>query len=314
MGQGIGVGALPANLGAMFLNFSTVFQTAFASAPSFVDRVAMTVPSTSRATLHGWMDKMPDVREWIGPRVIQNAKLQRRLIENKKYELTIGIPEDDIEDDQVGLYTPQVQMMGQSMAQFADKQIAALINANPLAYDGKPFWAEDHPVNTYDSGMGTQSNIVDGPLSEDTWEEALATMAEFMGADGNAMGILGTALMVPTRLQGTARRIMNGAFYPKLVAGGTLGDGDVGVQANIWQGSGDVIVNPWLKNQTRAYVLALGSPIRPFVHQVRRATRFTNLVNPTDPNVFWNGQFVMGADRRDAFDVTMPWLAVRIGA
>lgn len=312
MGQGLGVGSLPANLGAMFLNFSTVFQTAFQDAPSFADRVAMTVPSSSRATLHGWMDKLPDVREWVGPRVIQNAKLQRRLIENKFYETTVGIPEEDIEDDQVGLYTPMVQMMGQSMKQFADKQIAKLINDNPIAYDGKPFFAADHPVDTYDPDKGAQSNIIDGDLSEDTYEQALALMAEFKGADGNVMGIQGTALMVPTRLQGTARRIMNGAFYPKLVQGGSLGNGDVGVQANIWQGSGDVIVNPWLLDPTAAYLLALGSAIRPFVHQVRRAVRFTNLVNPSDANVFWNRQFIMGADRRDAFDVTLPMLAVKI--
>lgn len=46
------------------------------------------------------------MREWIGEREVQALAAYDYLIKNKKFEMTIGVPRDDIEDDKYGVYTP----------------------------------------------------------------------------------------------------------------------------------------------------------------------------------------------------------------
>jgi phage major head subunit gpT-like protein len=59
-------------LNTLCTGFSTAFQGGFGATPSFYQRVAQVVPSTSRQNEYGWLGQIPRVREWIGDRVVQN--------------------------------------------------------------------------------------------------------------------------------------------------------------------------------------------------------------------------------------------------
>lgn len=315
MGQSvIGVGQLPTDLAAMFLNFSTVYQDVFDSTPSFADQFIMEVPFTTRALMIGWADKIPQVREWLGPRVIQNMNVHKQTVLANKYEVTMGIPEEDIEDDQVGLYVPQAKLIAEAMKRFPEKMLTKLIESNPNTYDGQPFYSDAHPIDTTGAIPGTQSNIVDAALSQQSLEDAIALLGSLKGSDGSPLGLdlSQLTLMVPNQLRGLGMRLLNAEFYPELRAGASLGNGDVGTLSNIWKGAAKLVVNPWLTDQTAAYLFYTGSALRPFMHGTRRAPRFVAKTNPSDENVFWNGQFIMGADRRDAFANTLYQLAVKI--
>nr|WP_255569582.1 Mu-like prophage major head subunit gpT family protein [Neoroseomonas alba] len=137
-----------ANLRTLNTAFSAAYQGAFDGAPRQFERVATTVQSTTKQNEYGWLGSFPKMREWIGDRVVHGLSTHDYAIRNKRWELTIGVDKDDIEDDNVGIYTPMFQGMGRDTATFADELIWPLLanGWNTLCYDGQNFFDTDHPV------------------------------------------------------------------------------------------------------------------------------------------------------------------------
>lgn len=135
-------------LAAAQRGFKTAFQGAFDSAPSLYASIATVVNSTSSEEVYGWLGDFPKLREWIGDRQIKAMKAHGYSVKNRKFEGTVAVSRDDIEDDRLGLYTPRFQMMGQSAAQHPDEVLFDLVNAGftSACYDGQNFFDTDHPV------------------------------------------------------------------------------------------------------------------------------------------------------------------------
>ncbi|WP_439596464.1 Mu-like prophage major head subunit gpT family protein [Falsiroseomonas sp.] len=157
------------NLRSLYTGFSAAFQVGLTGAPSQWRRIAMEVPSTTKANDYGWLKDLPKIREWIGERVLHNLETGDYRLVNKPWELTIGVDKDDIEDDNLGLYTPMFQQIGQNTAEFPDElvfEVAA--NAfSALCYDGQYFFDTDHPV--VDENGVTQSVSNSGGGSGAPW-------------------------------------------------------------------------------------------------------------------------------------------------
>jgi len=50
----------------------------------------MTVPSTGRDEIYGWLGQFPQLREWIGQRHVHNLKAHSFTITNRKFESTVS--------------------------------------------------------------------------------------------------------------------------------------------------------------------------------------------------------------------------------
>lgn len=137
-----------ANLDALRVGFSTAFKQGLDQAPTQYGRIATTVPSTSKSNKYGWLGKMPNMREWVGPRHVHGLAEHSYTIENTAEELTIGVDRDDIEDDNIGVYAPLFTEMGMSTASRPDVLIFDLLKAGftTNCYDGQFFFDTDHPV------------------------------------------------------------------------------------------------------------------------------------------------------------------------
>ncbi|PKP85825.1 MAG: hypothetical protein CVT80_00325 [Alphaproteobacteria bacterium HGW-Alphaproteobacteria-2] len=137
-----------ANLDAIRVGFSTAFRRGLGQAQSQFGRIATTVPSTTKENKYGWLGKMPNMSEWIGPRAVHGLTEHDYAIRNKSFELTIGVDRDDIEDDNLGVYEPLFVEMGESVAAHPDQLVFnALKNGfTQPAYDGQNFFDADHPV------------------------------------------------------------------------------------------------------------------------------------------------------------------------
>lgn len=148
------------NLAAAFKGFNTLFNGAFAGAPSQWAAVAMSVPSTGTEETYAWMGTTTRFREWAGDRVIQNLKSHDWTIKNKDYENTIGVDRNAIEDDKLGVYAPLFQQMGMDAKQHPDELVFALLKAgfSGLCYDGQYFFDTDHPVLQADGSSASVSN------------------------------------------------------------------------------------------------------------------------------------------------------------
>jgi phage major head subunit gpT-like protein len=162
-----------ANLDSLRVGFKTSFQGGLAVASTMHARVATMVPSSTKTQKYGWLGKMPSVREWVGPRLVQNLAQHDYSITEKPWELTIGVDRDDIETDNLGIYTPMFTEMGQSTGSKWDMDVFGLLKLgfSTLCYDGQNYFDTDHPVineanvtvsvaNT-DGGSGTPWFLMD---------------------------------------------------------------------------------------------------------------------------------------------------------
>jgi len=154
----------PQNLMVLNTGFSKVFQGAFDGAEATHDMIATTINSTSKSNTYGWLGKTTGFREWIGPRVLQSLKAHGYSITNKKFENTVTVEATDIEDDELGIYPPMFQQLGQDAKEHPDELVygALQVGDQELCYDGQYFFDTDHPVGTEATGTTTVSNFTTG--------------------------------------------------------------------------------------------------------------------------------------------------------
>lgn len=130
-------------------SFSTLFNQALEAAPSQWPLVAMRAPSGARSMDYKWLMDFGGMKEWIGDRVIKDLAGAHYEIVNKSWEDTIEVDRDDIEDDQIGVYSPRIQMMGLVPQEHRDLLVFQLLAAgfSTVCSDGQYFFDDDHQVN-----------------------------------------------------------------------------------------------------------------------------------------------------------------------
>lgn len=140
-------------LANLFIGFKASFRGAFAKSTPLWPKVATRVSSTTRTETYAWLGQWPRIREWIGDRVIKKLKGEAYTLTNKPFETTISVPRDDIEDDQLGIYGPMFQELGQATAEFPDELVFAALAGGwtNKCYDGQPFFDDEHPVGPADA-------------------------------------------------------------------------------------------------------------------------------------------------------------------
>jgi phage major head subunit gpT-like protein len=150
--------------------FKGEFQRVYGETPSDFEQIATVVPSSTSSNTYGWLGQFPQLREWIGDRVLKDMKEHGYAIENKLYESTVGVARTSIEDDQLGIYKPLFGEMGRAAKVVPDELSFGLLKngAATRCFDGQNFFDADHPVFPNVDGTGaakTVSNLDggDGP-------------------------------------------------------------------------------------------------------------------------------------------------------
>lgn len=152
-------------LRTLFTGYQASFQEGLGMTADQYLEVATVISSTTKENEYGWLGKIPNLREWLGERVVQNAIDHSYSIRNRKFELTIGVDRDDIEDDNLGQYGPLFRQMGQSTSAHPNQLVFELLKNGftEKSYDGQPFFDTDHPVLDEKGEMQSVSNMQDGP-------------------------------------------------------------------------------------------------------------------------------------------------------
>jgi len=125
------------------------------TAPMF-ERLSTTISMNTKTVEAPILSQIGALREWVGPRLVERFARDAYSITAKEFEKTIGIPRTAIEDDNVGLWMPQIGTLGQQAAAWPDQQVFAKLGKGfaDLCVDGKPFFSTQHP----DGKGGTYSN------------------------------------------------------------------------------------------------------------------------------------------------------------
>lgn len=171
----------PAILNALFTAFKSEFEQGKSEAEPQFNKIASVIKSTSASNTYGWLGKFPSLAKWIGDRNIQSMKSQAYTITNDDYESTVGVDRNDIEDDNLGVYSPIFKEMGNAAAIHPDEMIFPLLAAGftTLCYDGQNYFDVDHPVYPEADGTGVAVST--------------ANMAEDVAYEGEAWYVLDTS-------------------------------------------------------------------------------------------------------------------------
>lgn len=147
-------------LNQMRVGFTKLYMNSLLAQNPSYKRVAMEVTSTGKEQKYGWLGMSTRFREWLGDRTLQNLKEHDYSIKNKSFENTVIVSKDDIEDDNLGVYSPLFQQLGWDASMHPDELVYALLLAgfSSLCYDGQYFFDVDHPVVLADGTIGSYSN------------------------------------------------------------------------------------------------------------------------------------------------------------
>ena len=293
-----------ANIGLVYKGWQSVYNQAFDDTTSHSKKIAMEVISSTSEENYGWLGQFPALREWIGPRQIEQLASHGFKIINKKWESTIKVTREDFEDDRYGVYTPMISEMGRLAKQHPDLMIFAMLATGftELCYDGKPFFSDDHPISqkpdapaedpvasNFQAGTGPGWYLLDASraikpmiwqvrdkyemtsvtdprdssvfmndefvfgvrarvncgfglwqlafgskaeLTEENYFAARSAMMKYTGDRGQLLGVTPTHLVVSPDNELAARNILNADM--------------ISSSSNVWKGSAELIVSPFL--------------------------------------------------------------------
>jgi phage major head subunit gpT-like protein len=107
------------------------------------------VPMASKVVEIPMLLDLTGLREWVGERIVDNFEARGFTMTAKKYEKTVGIDREHVEDDGYMLFSGRFESLGRKVQEFPDQLVWALIEAGEtgLCYDDKAFFATDHPEN-----------------------------------------------------------------------------------------------------------------------------------------------------------------------
>jgi phage major head subunit gpT-like protein len=151
-------------LTALYTGFKTHFQQGLGMQEAMYQPYVTEVPSTTKEEEYGWLGKLPNMREWVGDRVLHGLALHGYSIRNKSFEMTVEVDKDDIDDDRLGVYAPMFQAMGEASAAHPNQMVFGALKDGFTAkgYDGQYFFDSDHPVIGADGVTESQSNVQAG--------------------------------------------------------------------------------------------------------------------------------------------------------
>jgi len=153
------------------------------------------------------------------------------------------------------------RQMGILAAYWPQKQVALAIRANPVTYDGKAYFATDHPVNPFKSAYGDYANLITAAVlntaglgataaridtgvtvdvAVENIQRVIAYAASIKMPNGeDPRGLRCVGLMVPPALAARAQQITNAKVIAQAAATGG-GGADVEAIVRNW-GFGDPI-------------------------------------------------------------------------
>lgn len=248
---------------------------------TFYQDLATRIPSTKDKESYKWLGSIPKMREWGTGRLARGVRTESYDVENLKYESTLEIDRDEIDDDQTGQIRVRVQELAVRAATHKDYLLSQLLingaTSGYNSYDGVTFFNDAH----VSGDSGNQDNKLapaavaptDPTVAEfkTAFKAALAAMAGLKDDVGDPMSIsggTGLVCVVPPSMYLTALEALNATIISNTT--------------NVLAGAARVIAFPWLTLATQWFLLKTDGVLRPFIFQDREPVEFTALENQSD--------------------------------
>jgi phage major head subunit gpT-like protein len=240
------------------------------------EKLSTRLQARTKSETFGFLGTVPPMRPWGTGRLARGVFEESYSVETEKYECTLEVSRDSIEDDQTGAIRLRIRELAQRAGTHKDYLLGQLLinggSAGFTSYDGSTFFATDH-----ESGKsGAQSNKV---TASGTATPTAPTTAEFRAAFSTAIaqllglkddqgepmsfGASGLVCVVPPSMLLAASEALNASF--------------IASTDNILKGAADVVAYPWLTNGAKFYLVKSDVQVRPFVFLDRIPLEFRAL-------------------------------------
>lgn len=136
--------------------------------PVIKNMTFLNLDSNTKDESYAWIGDTPQMREWIGQRHIQQLSEYDYTIRNRKFEVSLGVYQDEIEDDKVSQVQGRIDSLGTASEEHWNDMISDLMIASTstLCYDGQFFFDSDHPAKDQKGNDIVQSNKITFDISD----------------------------------------------------------------------------------------------------------------------------------------------------
>ena len=289
-----------AALAALDVSFKTIFNKALEKAVGPLDAVTSRVPSATASEKYPLGALTGGMRQWIGDRQVGNLAAFLKTVENLKFEQTIGVLRDHIEDDTTGVYRMAVEQLAAQAEMHPWELLETLLGTTAFtALDGvdeKAFFSATH---TWPGAYATsQDNLTDELLDSAAVYTGLAAMSGFKGPDGKTLRVSPTHFLYAPSEESRVDGLFNQA---------TLATGESNPHFNRFPRDRQIKMHGWSGHQW--VMLDCSKPVKPCVFQERRKIELVSLIKLDDENVFSRDEFLWGTSYRGAVAAIAWWLA-----
>jgi phage major head subunit gpT-like protein len=292
------------NISEVFRNLRATFNQALEATPTQWANYATLLDTAAIVEKMDWIGELPNWREWLGDKHVQAMAAHTYNLELVPWEATIGVKRRDLEADRLGIYRQKATSFGELAAYFAEERVADALNGafTATCWDGKAFFATDHPVETKDGAASTFTNTGTAALSASTQAAAIASLGAGLTAlqtmknsRGRSIRVRGVRLVVPPALRDVAavlamnERLEDGKANPYK-----------GLTYDVW---------PELTSSTAWFLTGESGGLKPIVLVQRKAPTTSQVTDLSDSHVFKTGEFLFGIEADAAAGYTFPQLA-----
>lgn len=260
-------------------------------------KITTVVQSDKDHEIYAEFGNIPAMREFIDERSVQGFGSKWKYeIWNKKYELTLGVRRDELEDELYGVIRMRIgdmaKMYRYSLDEMTFANIAAGAAATSLAWDGSPFFSTTHNLD----GATNQSNDfhTNGAFSKNNLITILNAMRRYKNDKGKLMKIEPDTIICGPELFWTVAETLHTSSY--VVTGlASTSSGSVGANYNVLSGVGlNVISTPLITDTAAFYVADTKRSLRPIILQERTPLEFTAQDQPNNEDAFMRDMYKWG--------------------
>jgi phage major head subunit gpT-like protein len=255
---------------------NTTFNMAFQRGLQ-TEQEAVSAMFTQRLSSGGASSKYPAIgqmtglREWVGPRVYDDFARLAYELPNRKFEKSLEVPVDALEDDQLDGYALLAEQLGNQCDLWPDDLALEALQAGTtrLCVDGQFFFDTDHPTDPGNSASPTYANLFTATaLSSTNFAAKLAAMQTIVGRDKRPMGFARKAgsliLLVPPGLREVGKQIVEAEY----LANGASNVNSGAAKLVVWDRLYDATV---AATATTWYLLDVSKLLKPIIFQERLA-------------------------------------------
>src|SRR4051812_7961956 len=140
--------------------FQQDFAGAFGARKDRWQEKAYRATSNAYRTVHHWLAAQPEMRKWVGARIINNLISRGFELKNEDWEYTFAVDRNDIFYDNLGAYEDRGRIAGDVAARWFEKVVTDTMLGGDTRFwwAGPDFYDVDHPGKIADPGRGPYPN------------------------------------------------------------------------------------------------------------------------------------------------------------